>query len=402
MPISKNPFLPVLPLIIKYPFLRISGVFLEYFYGELLDVLKKKDGVVETAMDIGKQSIESILRNRKLDVRGSLQEYFQPEYYESFLCTDCDIRCYRECKTDFVSKECFSCSECFKNCEKDIPYEHYHKRVTYAKMLAIGYLYSKILVSNLDEWVGRRFAVNFAESFRQTLESESLEVLKMIADDLNIDVNISKDISVHVTTFLKVSVKMRAKEWRLINRLVRKGRVNLSKGEFVRVIVEFLRDRFLERYEDFDLNNSPELREIVRIKKDLEDLRTLSEKVRKKMPKISMSKINTSEFPPCMRRILSDLQSGVNIPHSARFALTSFLLNLGMDVEEVVSLYKMAPDFDEEKTRYQVNHIAGAKGTEYYPPSCDTMKTYHNCYDDGTCKNVYHPLQYISQRSGER
>ena len=57
------------------------------------------------------------------------------------------------------------------------------------------------------------------------------------------------------------------------------------------------------------------------------------------------------------------------------------------------------PDFDPEKTRYQVEHIAGASGTEYRPPACDTMATYGNCPgEDELCRKIRHPLSYYERR----
>jgi len=68
-----------------------------------------------------------------------------------------------------------------------------------------------------------------------------------------------------------------------------------------------------------------------------------------------------------------------------------------------MELYRMAPDFREDLTRYQVEHITGAGGTEYTSPSCKTMITYGNCYGrDKLCDYVSHPLTYYrkSARAG--
>jgi len=114
-------------------------------------------------------------------------------------------------------------------------------------------------------------------------------------------------------------------------------------------------------------------------------------------------------FPPCITAILSNLRDGVNVPHSARFAVTAFLLNIGLTDAEIIEIYKNSPDFDEERTRYQVEHIAGDKGrVRYTAPSCDTMRTYGSCvkplqglrgrgaepHSDETCEKITHPLSY--------
>jgi DNA primase large subunit len=103
-----------------------------------------------------------------------------------------------------------------------------------------------------------------------------------------------------------------------------------------------------------------------------------------------------SSFPPCIAAILSNLRDGVNVPHTARFAVTAFLLNIGLTEDEIIEIYKNSPDFDEERTRYQVEHIAGDKGNvRYTAPSCDTMRTYGNCINsDDVCEKIMHPLSY--------
>lgn len=39
----------------------------------------------------------------------------------------------------------------------------------------------------------------------------------------------------------------------------------------------------------------------------------------------------------------------MNLAHSMRFAMTSFLLNVGMSVDEILNLFNISPDFDAEK-----------------------------------------------------
>jgi DNA primase large subunit len=382
-----SPFLPVFPLIIRYPFLKFSGIFLEHLYGSFENILDNSDNlVVKEAMERAKNEIKAVIENKKLE---------SDSKYESFLCIRCDIKCYSSCDK-FMSSECILCSECFEKCRLSLSREYYNERVKNARISAISYLYSRILLSNLDDWVLRRYAIRKSDAISELLSREPYEVLKIVASDLGVGAEfLNSTVKVHVTTFLKVSVRMRAKEWRLINRSVRKGMVDLSRDDFERVIKEFLRERLSTKQHEFMADSIKKYDFILR---DIDELRILARSVRKTMPKLSIEKINTSQFPPCMRRILSDLQAGVNLPHTARFAITSFLLNLGMDVEEIISLYRMAPDFDEEKTRYQVEHIAGAKGTEYHPPACDTMKTYHNCYADDSCRGIYHPLDYYLKR----
>ncbi|MFX0067238.1 MAG: hypothetical protein ACFFC7_34335 [Candidatus Hermodarchaeota archaeon] len=95
------------------------------------------------------------------------------------------------------------------------------------------------------------------------------------------------------------------------------------------------------------------------------------------------------------------MASGHSISHVGRFALTSFLVNTGMTVGNVIDLFRSMSDFDERMTRYQVEHIAGVRGsqTRYIPPRCDTLRTHGVCLrPDEICKKVRHPLAYYRRK----
>jgi DNA primase large subunit len=71
-------------------------------------------------------------------------------------------------------------------------------------------------------------------------------------------------------------------------------------------------------------------------------------------------------------------------------------------VEDVVNFFRSVSDFDERMTRYQVEHIAGVRGsrTKYIPPRCDTLRTHGICHiPDEICKSVRHPLAYYRKKS---
>ncbi|AAM02607.1 DNA primase regulatory subunit PriL [Methanopyrus kandleri] len=115
-------------------------------------------------------------------------------------------------------------------------------------------------------------------------------------------------------------------------------------------------------------------------------------KVRKRLERVE--KGAGGRFPPCIRELLRRAQEGENLPHEARFALAAFLVNVGWDVDRVVEVFSNLPDFDEERTQYQVRHIAGevGGGTRYLPPNCDKMKAWGLC--PGKDCGVKNPLAY--------
>ena len=112
--------------------------------------------------------------------------------------------------------------------------------------------------------------------------------------------------------------------------------------------------------------------------------------------------MNEDALPPCIRELLSAAKDGRHISHLGRFTLTSFLLNIGVKPSEIVDIFRSSSDFNERMTRYQVEHIAGRRGsgTKYIPPSCETLKTHGLCPGSSDmCKGVNHPLAAYRRRA---
>jgi DNA primase large subunit len=111
--------------------------------------------------------------------------------------------------------------------------------------------------------------------------------------------------------------------------------------------------------------------------------------------------IEESAFPPCMQVLITALTAGTNLTHAGRFSLTTFLHTIGLDVNGIAELYARSPDFDPEKTMYQVEHITGrgGSGTEYTAPACAAMRTTGLCvHRDPLCEKVAHPLSYYKAK----
>jgi DNA primase large subunit len=105
-----------------------------------------------------------------------------------------------------------------------------------------------------------------------------------------------------------------------------------------------------------------------------------------------------SEWPPCMRKLVSDLSSGVNVNHFGRLFLASISATIGLPAESTVNFFRGAPDFSESTTNYQVSHVYEHA---YTPAGCGKLKVNHNCPvlpgDDRLCDQPWldHPLKYI-------
>jgi DNA primase large subunit len=127
---------------------------------------------------------------------------------------------------------------------------------------------------------------------------------------------------------------------------------------------------------------------------------------RKKIEAAPVGKLSIEKLPPCMKGILAAIQSGENVPHMGRFALVAFLNSLKLSTGDILRLFSSAPDYEEDKTRYQVEHISGStSSTSYAPPGCDKMRTYGICpvdKIDDLCKRTHHPMGYYRAKWREK
>jgi DNA primase large subunit len=102
-------------------------------------------------------------------------------------------------------------------------------------------------------------------------------------------------------------------------------------------------------------------------------------------------------FPPCINALYADAAQSHHLSHIGRFTFTSFLVNIGMTPESLNELFKTFSDYNERLTRYQIEHIAGERGsgTRYTPPQCSVLQTHGVCKNmDDLCRYIHHPLKY--------
>jgi DNA primase large subunit len=76
--------------------------------------------------------------------------------------------------------------------------------------------------------------------------------------------------------------------------------------------------------------------------------------------------------------------------------LATYLLAAGRSTEEIVDVFRNAPDFSEKVTRYQIEHLAGLKGshTKYTVPSCQKLKNESLCFATSDCDGISNPIQF--------
>jgi len=267
---------------------------------------------------------------------------------------------------------------------------------TQAELLAelLSYPLARVMVSCLgDSILLRRYALAEAKLAYKRMQNEK-EGLTMLADDLGLHAQGPGPYKIHFAEYIRAAHGMRSPKWKLTNRDLFQGYLTITEEELKRIMEEAAREKVLKGLPlPVDEKICSALEEYLKpLKEQLEIIRARD--------KVDLGKVEEGAFPPCIKKMLSEVAKGTNLAHSARFALVSFLLQINMTVEEIVSLFNTSPDFDEERTRYQVEHIAGASGTRYKPPACATMATYGNCPgEDELCRRIRHPLSYYERRA---
>jgi DNA primase large subunit len=263
-------------------------------------------------------------------------------------------------------------------------------------MELLSYPASRIMVAAIgDQYLIRRFALYVSKWAYQRLKAAGEDVLMDVSSDFALSVRGSstfkdKKFELHFTDFLRYSAILRNPDWKLINQSVIKGKVYITHEKCARLLEEAIRERVQS-----GLNQKVPEGISRALEPYLIEIRAELDKLKAERNIAADGEVSEEAFPPCMRQMLSDLQKGVNLPHTARFALTSFLANIGLDKGQIMELYRVAPDFREDMTRYQVEHITGGSGTEYTAPSCKTMMTYGNCAGKNRyCEYCTHPLSY--------
>ncbi len=259
------------------------------------------------------------------------------------------------------------------------------------------YIVSRILVSAVNDMsLIRRFALNEAGRMREDLDDAEEDVLELVTGELGIDYSKTPEgYAVRFADYLALSsdrIGGPGGEWKLVNRPVADGEVLLERSELTRLTMEEVRRRL-----EADLP----------IPVDMEMLTLMGEHVKRLREETALTRTADvggppvlDDSPPCMVHLMEDSAAGVNLPHHARFALTTFLHTIGMDEESIMGLFASAPDFQDKIARYQVDHITGVtSGTEYSVPKCETMRSYGICRDpDILCGEIIHPVQYYRAR----
>lgn len=264
----------------------------------------------------------------------------------------------------------------------------------------LSYPIARMIVSGVgDAYLIRRYSLAEAEKARRNMTSEDNDFISHVAKDLGMDFRMDGLVLLHFADYLRYSVQMKSKDWKLVNQRLADGYVRLGRDRFVRVLQEAIQRR-MESELPLAVNDQI----LGALEDKIAEIGKLTEEKKEQYKVEDMGRIRITRVPPCMRDLIRAIQVGKHIPHTGRFALTAFLHNIGLSSDDIFRLYALSPDFQEGKTKYQIGHISGEiSGTEYTPPECSTMQSYGLCPGpDGLCKRIKHPLNYYRIKGKKR
>ncbi|MCL2148405.1 MAG: DNA primase large subunit PriL [Methanomassiliicoccaceae archaeon] len=267
-------------------------------------------------------------------------------------------------------------------------------------MEVLSYPYARMIVSCVnDRFLTKRYALAEASRMNDLLsEDRGSEII--VAEELEVVSSLDAEgrIRMHFSDYLRFSHTMKALEWKLINTDLRGGYVHLEPDKFDRLLQNALQERIES---ELPLDVPAGLRRAM--KGHIDHVSIMLADAKKMLSPTGGEGMNPDYLPPCIKAILASAQNGVNLPHSARFALVSYLNALGLTYDQIIQLFAQSPDFDESKSSYQIKHITGEdRGREgYTPPECATMRTHGICFDpEPLCEKIKHPLSYYRIKSG--
>jgi DNA primase large subunit len=243
-----------------------------------------------------------------------------------------------------------------------------------------------------DNYLKKRYALQEAKKIYEHLKNEhprkTLEIAKFFHWNIT---ERNKAYALYFANYLQNTTTLQGQpEWKLINRQLDQGSVIITHHEAVRLLQEEIRRHIEAKLDTKVTNLPPQIREIVeRLKNTFTAQKgTIRQK---EYPQTT----EPEAFPPCIKALHNSLTSGHHLSHTGRFTLTTFLVNTGMPTETILDLYRNLSDFNERLTRYQIEHIAGERGsrTRYQPPRCSTLRTHGICTTpDQDCTKARSPL----------
>lgn len=235
-------------------------------------------------------------------------------------------------------------------------------------------------------------------TYENTYQGDLLTVLNKSWIKLQL-FNNSQNLLTKVNTFLKYSPNQRPASWKLSNRTLVDGKVVITRDEKLTMIEEAVRQRVgdelpLDGAYRFEEELSGVVSDVIQTMPDY-------------MVSYDIDEVDEDCFPPVITKLIEDIRDGKPLPHMQRFTVATFLINIGMDDDEILEMIgiKDAPEYAKESTLYQLNQIrtGGEDEEPYQPPTYETIESWGLQWNTNeTEQNVPHPLLYYRQKLQEK
>jgi len=184
--------------------------------------------------------------------------------------------------------------------------------------------------------------------------------------------------------------------WRLVDREVADGEVRIEREELFSLLGTAIRRRIADGLPFEGLTEGEGI--VKPLQSDLGELRRLLSE-RTAVGRIDF--VNRALFPPCIENLLQKAEDGIELEAFESFTLMAFLTGIGMEPDEIVDFCGES-SLDPEGIRYQTEYLTDDRGTQYPPPSCETLSAYGICHnEDDHWKTASHPLAYYQTRLEE-
>ena len=249
-----------------------------------------------------------------------------------------------------------------------------------------------------------KFALFEAQKVNRHLRTEkNSDIILEIAKAFNWNVKKNGDFFfVHFAKFLETSARGRLHhdpKWKLINRIINNGLVQVSPRELARLLQEDVKNQ-IEKSTKQELGKVPE-----QIQHDIDELKADFLKRKPQFEEvIQVIKAQESDYPPCITNLMKRTSEGQHLSHVERFTLVTYLLHQGIGVDTIVKIFSNVSDFKEDKTRYQVEHLSGVRmGKEpYMTYNCSSLQTHNVCSGatNPICRTIRNPLSYHLRKRG--
>jgi DNA primase large subunit len=301
------------------------------------------------------------------------------------------------------------------------------------------YLLLKIMLYALNnKIITNRIANLYSKSAYNDMEHEnSISNIYDICKDLGLKINsydppqlyglkilkdhrekVETNFSIHYIDYLRLASNLRDEYRKLTNNPLIDGYVFIQNKALIRLIQEYVRNKLLIEEAEDKASLKAFIKDVSQIQgfNDLyNNIKTLWDNRKEEFDFTFKLDIKSKEemllsYPPCVIEILKKAEEGQNLVHHERLFIVWFLLALEYPVENVVNIFSTLPDFDRDKTTYQVEY---AKRKNYTPYQCSTLKSLGLCMankykDEGElCREGYgskdpaerkelkHPLFYV-------